>query len=269
MKILRNAAAEKRVNALRVQLERGGYVYADATWRGRGICSPFSRFFFITAGEASVTVAGREILMRPGYVYLIPLDVVHDYACAQSMEKLWFHFNIELYDGSDLFSGLSECYEAPFDASLVEVARAGYLEGTPAGALLASALLYHTAARFGTLTGVDDRIEREYSPLLRALFPLVRTSISSKMTVRGLAAWLNVSESTLAKRFRAETGMTLGRYLDTMLMQRARRLLLSEMAIADIAEQLEFCDQFYFSRYFTQHQGETPSRYRRTFRTQM
>ena len=110
---------------------------------------------------------------------------------------------------------------------------------------------------------------REYSPLLRSLFPIVRASISSRMTARRLAEQLSVSESTLTKRFRAETGLTLGRYLDSMLMQRARELLLTDQSIAEIAEQLDFCDQFYFSRFFRQRQGETPSRYRRALKTQL
>ena len=58
-------------------------------------------------------------------------------------------------------------------------------------------------------------------------------------------------------------------YLDSMLMQRARELLLTDQSIAEIAEQLDFCDQFYFSRFFRQRQGETPSRYRRALKTQL
>lgn len=269
MKILRNPAADGRINALSMQIERGGYLYADKAWHGRGVCSPYSRLFFITAGEGTVTVSGRDVLMRPGRVYLIPLGVTHDYACGESMEKLWFHVNMELYDGTDLFFGLEDCYELEMDLSAVEEARQGYLSDTASGAMMAEGLIYQAAARFAALTGADERAMREYSPLLRRLFPLVRASVSSKMTVRQLALLLNVSESTLTKRFRAETGQTLGRYLDGMLMQRARRLLLGDLSIAEISEQLEFCDQFYFSRYFHQHQGEAPSRYRSALKAQL
>ena len=84
------------------------------------------------------------------------------------------------------------------------------------------------------------------------------------MTVRSLAQALNMSESTLTKRFRAEVGVPLGGYIDDMLLQRARQLLLgTDLTIGQIAEQLCFCDQFYFSRYFRQRQGLTPSEYRR------
>lgn len=72
-----------------------------------------------------------------------------------------------------------------------------------------------------------------------------------------------MSPSTLAKRFKAETGTTLGRYLDGLLLQKAQQKLLStDEPIGRIAEALGFCDQFYFSRYFKQRRQETPSRYR-------
>jgi AraC-like DNA-binding protein len=61
--------------------------------------------------------------------------------------------------------------------------------------------------------------------------------------------------------------MTLGRYMDDLLLQRAQQMLLSsEESISRIAEQLGFCDQFYFSRYFRQRLQETPSQYRRRLR---
>ncbi len=207
--------------------------------------------------------------MRPGNVYFIPSGVTHDYSCDKSMEKLWFHINMELYDGTDLFSGLDACYALPADPAEIESARAAYLSGTTGGAFQVEALIYAALARLAVETGVDERPVREYSPLLRSLFPIVRASVSSRMTARRLAEQLSVSESTLTKRFRAETGLTLGRYLDSMLMQRARELLLTDQSIAEIAEQLDFCDQFYFSRFFRQRQGETPSRYRHALKAQL
>jgi AraC-like DNA-binding protein len=269
MKILRNSFVEGRVNTLGLKIVCGGYVYAGSDWQGRDVCSPYSRLFFVTQGEARITVSGQETLMRPGNVYFIPIGVKHDYSCDEHMEKLWFHINMELYDGTDLFSGLDSCYVCPIDPIEVEAARAAYLSGTTAGSLRVESLIYASLSRLATITGVDERPVREYSPLLKALFPIVRTSISSRMTTRRLAERLNVSESTLTKRFRAETGLSLGHYLDDILMQRARQLLLTDQSIAEIAEQLEFCDQFYFSRFFRQRQNETPSRYRRTLKAQL
>ena len=74
-----------------------------------------------------------------------------------------------------------------------------------------------------------------------------------------LAKELRLSPSTLTKKFRAEVGSPLGTYIDTMLFRKCMHLLLStDLPIGKIAEELEFCDQFYFSRFFKQHYGEAP-----------
>ena len=71
-------------------------------------------------------------------------------------------------------------------------------------------------------------------------------------------------EETQGKRFRADTGQSVSDYMDSLLMQRLQRELLSgEATLAEIADELGFCDQFYMSRYFKKRQGETPSAYRR------
>ena len=75
---------------------------------------------------------------------------------------------------------------------------------------------------------------------------------------------MTYSVSTLTKRFHAEMEMPLGQYIDAMVFQKAQQLLLfTDLPVAQIAEQLEFCDQAYFSRSFKLHQHETPSQYRR------
>ena len=69
----------------------------------------------------------------------------------------------------------------------------------------------------------------------------------SVVHVRSLADRLHVSESTLSKRFRAETGMSPGVYLEQLVIQKACRLLIEEdKSMAQIAEELDFSDQFYF-----------------------
>ena len=65
MKILRSSFFEGRVNTLGLKILGGGYVYADSEWQGIGVCSPFSRLYFVTRGEARISAAGQEIPMRP------------------------------------------------------------------------------------------------------------------------------------------------------------------------------------------------------------
>ena len=65
-----------------------------------------------------------------------------------------------------------------------------------------------------------------------------------------MADRLHVLESTLLK-IPGGTGMYPGGYLEQLVIQKACRLLLQEdRSIAQIAEELEFSDQFYFCQVF-------------------
>ena len=97
------------------------------------------------------------------------------------------------------------------------------------------------------------------------MFLLTQQPVSARNTVRSLAERLHVSESTLSKRFKQETGMTAGAYLEQVLMRKACQLLLAtDYSLSRIAEELDFTDQFYFSRSFKHYTGVPPSVYRRT-----
>ena len=79
-----------------------------------------------------------------------------------------------------------------------------------------------------------------------------------------IAKEMFVSPSKLRNTFKAETGITLGGYIDDMVFFRAKKLLGSKkFSVGDISTKLGFCDQFYFSRRFKEKYGKTPSKYRK------
>lgn len=92
----------------------------------------------------------------------------------------------------------------------------------------------------------------------------IRENLSIQLTVGELAAHAHVSESTLEKSFRAELGMTIGRYIDEEIFLRAESLLRhTDLPVSRMSEQFGFCDQFYFSRRFRAHCGLSPRQYRK------
>ena len=66
--------------------------------------------------------------------------------------------------------------------------------------------------------------------------------------------------------FKKEIGVSVGRYIDDRLMYVAElELRRGEKSINEISDMLGFCDQFYFSRRFSQTYGIPPIKYRKTF----
>lgn len=260
-----NPAAPRLFNSLRLEIGDSGYARLDSVWCYHGVCSPFSRLYIIRAGEGVVAEEGRPRALLPGHVYLIPAALTFDHWCEKYLEKLYFHVNLILNDGSDLFARHGKILEMPFELSELDRLSAMYRSGEAENLTALAGEVYALLMRFIAREKLACLAAKSYSSTISRLFVLIQRDLSSKLTVRTLAQVLNMSESTLAKRFRAEVGVPLGGYIDMMLLQRARQLLLSsDLTIGQIAEQLRFCDQFYFSRYFRQRQGITPSEYRRS-----
>lgn len=78
-----------------------------------------------------------------------------------------------------------------------------------------------------------------------------------------LAHNLGVSYESFRKTFTAEAGTSPGKYRLAAMIQRACQLLHSgEMTLKEITIQLEFSDEFHFSRTFHQYIGMPPGQYR-------
>jgi AraC family transcriptional regulator len=78
-----------------------------------------------------------------------------------------------------------------------------------------------------------------------------------------LASLCGLTERQLSRAFKAETGMTIGRFVDEVTMERAHRLLTATtLPIAAIARELGFASGDSFARSFRRLTGTPPSKIR-------
>ncbi len=252
-----------RFNAYMLQLVDIGWLDADAQWHYEDVCSPFNRLYFVAGGAAYVYNREMRMELRPGGLYLIPAGLTNHYHCPAVMQKAYFHFNILLPNGLDLFEGLS-CCELPALGDEIEQARQLVRSASLADTFALKQLLDGVLARFIRAAGTDSLALRTWSDLLARFFQLVCRKVTARTQVSELARQLGVTPDALGRRFKQETGKTVSRYLDGLLLHQACRMLLAtSCSIAEIAEELQFCDPYYFSRYFKSRMQETPTAYRR------
>lgn len=91
----------------------------------------------------------------------------------------------------------------------------------------------------------------------------MRRHLARPFSLAALARRHGLSPSRLAHLFRADMGVAPGRYLEAARLERARRLLGStRRGVQEIAVEVGFDDQAYFSRRFKRATGYSP----RTFR---
>lgn len=98
----------------------------------------------------------------------------------------------------------------------------------------------------------------------------MRENPSSPFSLAQLAARLGVSARTLARRFRAATGTSPGRYWQRQRIRLAKDLLEStNLTIGEIAYRVGYQDAGHFGRLFRREMSIAPSDYRQTVRAKL
>lgn len=111
---------------------------------------------------------------------------------------------------------------------------------------------------------VQRHHRRPYSQLVRQVMDEVELHLSHNVSPRQIATRLHISESHLARRFKAETGRTITEHVAHERMRRAAQLLRgSTQPVREIAAYVGYPDANYFVKVFKAAFGLTPTAYRR------
>lgn len=107
--------------------------------------------------------------------------------------------------------------------------------------------------------------EKKYSSLILSAIYYIEHQFIQSVTVKQIAAELNVTPNHLISRFRAETGMTPLVYLRKVRMKEASVLLAStDRPIQDISSMVGIEDANYFVKLFKKEFNDTPNHYRKS-----
>ena len=267
MEIYENRRAFRIWKDFELNILYSGLADTGPEWQAEHVRSPFSRLYFILEGEGLARIGEKTLRLRAGSIYLIPAEMDFSYSCEAHMEQLFFHVNVNGQNGMDYFRDCRRLLEREGNPERIGLIRRLYRSEGAADAFRLKGMIWEELAAFAQEGELPEPSEQNYSELVSRFFFLARNPVSAASQIRGLAEALHVSESTLSKRFRRETGIAPGAYLNRLVLDRACRLLLSgEMSIAEVAERLGFSDQFYFTKYFRRQMSMTPSAYRKLMR---
>lgn len=101
------------------------------------------------------------------------------------------------------------------------------------------------------------------SKLIRSARRCLQAHISENLSTEELSRILGMNRTYLCKRFLEETGQTVGRYMTSVKMEEAKRLLaVTKKSAAEIALYLGYSSQSYFVKVFKKQFGMTPGEYR-------
>ncbi len=105
------------------------------------------------------------------------------------------------------------------------------------------------------------------SKLLRQVIEIVQLDLSTPLSVRSIAARLDVSADYLSHSFKKQMGLSLSEYINKQRIIRAVQYLdETDLPIRDIALYVGYEDIAYFSRVFKHYVNRTPRDYRKIVR---
>ena len=115
------------------------------------------------------------------------------------------------------------------------------------------------------ITGDRDQITgRQYSFLLNKAKDFVEKKyMEPEISLNSVAEYIGLSPTYFSTVFKQEAGMNFIDYLTKTRIDEAKRLLRStDKRISDIAMEVGYRDQHYFSSAIKKYQGDTPKSYR-------
>lgn len=106
-----------------------------------------------------------------------------------------------------------------------------------------------------------------YKPAnIDAMINYIKTNIHKNLSVDDVISQSPYSKSRASAIFKEETGKTIIEYISEQKVLEAQSLLIfSNSSILDIAVDLGYGDQSYFTKVFSKYTGITPSKFRKKF----
>jgi AraC family transcriptional regulator, transcriptional activator for feuABC-ybbA operon len=87
-------------------------------------------------------------------------------------------------------------------------------------------------------------------------------NLNGKITLAELAKFVQITPFYMARTFKAATGYTIIEYFNKLKIDKSKELLIEgNKKVKEVAQELGFADEFYFSRMFKKAEGINPSEF--------
>ncbi|MBO5938542.1 MAG: helix-turn-helix transcriptional regulator [Clostridia bacterium] len=263
MELIRNEEMLYLGRRMNLEIDEIRYALLDSEWNLQNLRASFTRVYFPLDGEGILTFGNEEITIRPGNIYIVPSELNFSGFCPKYLNKIYVHLTLRRPDGNDLLAGIDRCLVLPHSEAHIAEVEELYRAADLRSVLRLKQLLYELLLDAIELAPPRGLPTARHSPQTKAALAYIDEHLRASLTIDEIASALFVSKLGLQKSFREEVGKPIGKYVDDCLMARAERDLLNPAySIKEISDRLGFCDQFYFSRKFTQSHGMSPRRFR-------
>ena len=235
----------------------------DLKWNQYGVNSPFTRLYFMIAESGWLDFESGRIDLIPGKVCVVPSNTKVDLRTDKKLEKIYFHITCE-FAGRDILENINKPYAMTFLAEDLDRLTSAFRDSSPSGIIRIRGIILETLSRF--FEDCIPEVSRNFSTALEYsdLFSYIDSNLSAKLSGVAICEHFGYIYETFRHRFKRDNKISLQQYIINRIIQRgATLLLLTDKTVQEIADDLGFQDEFYFSRLFRKKMEYSPREYRR------
>lgn len=182
----------------------------------------------------------------------IPVEVMKKAAADITGQEFTPCFTKNVVYHSDITASLADVYSAIVEG-------AGPFEKEEAFFFLLEQVLREHSAPFeeSGASGTDDAV--------KIVCEYLENHFAENVTLEELTDLIHLSKSWLIHNFTRQTGVSPYRYLQSIRIEKAKKLLEQPVPLIEASSQAGFTDQSHFTRFFKDFTGLTPKQYQKIF----
>lgn len=113
------------------------------------------------------------------------------------------------------------------------------------------------------INSIQELVVDLYSSKTIDFKEIIKLHLYSNLSIEELARLCNMSLSSFQREFKKEFNDTPNNFINTKKLEKAKELLsIADLSISEIAYEIGFNDPLYFTRFFKNNTGDSPTKYR-------
>ncbi|XPF94739.1 AraC family transcriptional regulator [Colwellia sp. RE-S-Sl-9] len=265
--VWKNVLPDELISQIKLHVYTAHKMKTDTSWAGSDFINHYNRLYYVESGEAVLQFKDIEILMQPGYLYLIPAYQLISHYSKGDFTFYWTHFQASLDANLDLFmiygkpQGIN-CKTLPhisqnFDALIQSMNNVHPTVGLTRMLHLLR-LLEPFIEKFSKSPNLPTNFKHQ--ALIPAL-DMIQANLTKPLEIQTLAEISNLSPEHFSRKFKSAFNISPKRYILSKRIELAKQLLLEKFSVGEVSEQCGFCDLYHFSRTFKQSTGMSPTQF--------
>lgn len=253
-----------KMNLKIVHFARGTYIKANGKY-SKLSCN---RFFvpIMDGGEIKSYIRDMKnnFDLAVGNIYFIPCYHTGAVFLTENLQFISIQFNLELYRGIDVFFRLGEikCFYEPEFVERVKQSFE-YKNDYIAAAALRCVVWEMTVKLLSAMSAVQIEALNNFAEF-SDIIQYISKNCTAATSIKELAVMHGSSREHFTRRFSKIIGISPKQYLNNALLNRAIQMILKDDLLSkEIASELEFSNEFYFSRFFKKNMGFSPRVFKR------